>query len=69
MIPGVIVVIVFGLNGGIKIQMCIKKQIFINWLHQILQPVFSLWAIMNQPRVITSFQSLCGIGLMEILLF
>ena len=30
---------------------------------QVLQPNFSLWAIMAQPRVITSFQSLCGIGL------
>ena len=31
---------------------------------QVLQPNFSLWAIMAQPRVITSFQSSCGIGLM-----
>jgi len=30
---------------------------------QVLQPNFSLWAIMAQPRVIVSFQSLCGIGL------
>ena len=30
---------------------------------QVLQPIFSMWAIMAQPRVITSFQSLCGIGL------
>ena len=30
---------------------------------QVLQPNFSLWAIMAQPRVITSFQSSCGIGL------
>ena len=29
---------------------------------QVLQPNFSLWAIMAQPRVITSFQSSCGIG-------
>ena len=30
---------------------------------QVLQPIFSMWAIMAQPRVITSFQSSCGIGL------
>ena len=30
---------------------------------QVLQPNFSLWAIMAQPCVTTSFQSLCGIGL------
>ena len=30
---------------------------------QVLQPNFSLWAIMAQPRVIMSFQSSCGIGL------
>ena len=29
---------------------------------QVLQPIFSMWAIMAQPRVITSFQSSCGIG-------
>ena len=30
---------------------------------QVLQPIFSMWVIMAQPRVITSFQSSCGIGL------
>ena len=30
---------------------------------QVLQPNFSLWAIMAQPCVITSFQSSCEIGL------
>ena len=30
---------------------------------QVLQPIFSLWAIMAHTRVITSFQSSCGIGL------
>ena len=30
---------------------------------QALKPIFSMWAIMAQPRVITSFQSSCGIGL------
>ena len=30
---------------------------------QVLQPIFSLWAIMAHTRVITSFQSSSGIGL------
>ena len=34
---------------------------------QVLQPIFSMRAIMAQPRVITSFQSSCGIGLITAL--
>ena len=30
---------------------------------QVLKPIFFIWAIMAHTRVITSFQSLCGIGL------
>ena len=30
---------------------------------QVLKPIFSIWAIMAHTRVITSFQSSCGIGL------
>ena len=36
---------------------------------QVFQLMFSMWAIMAQPRVITSFQNSCGIELTVQIIF
>ena len=70
MIPGFRAVKIYNVGDCFWFQMKDKDQMCLNTSFdqfgaflQVLQPIFSLWAIMAHTRVITSFQNSCGIGL------
>ena len=73
MTQGFVAVIIFNISDCFWLQWNNKdpnvylKTIFEYFLAflQVLQPMFSIWAIMAHTHVITSFQSSCGIGLMS----
>ena len=71
MIPGFIVVKIYNIGDSIWFQWKDKVQIMylsasfeqLMAFLQVLQSIFSIWAIMAHTRVITSFQRSCGIEL------